>query len=208
MAGSLAAARLTPSNTGNAVLSQPPPLPRRQKSPHLKQTLRHPVAKSDDEGERRKKKPLGKLGGKHAHHEGSRRRWKEEITDRQRKRYEAVWASNRGLLLPSTVANATNGRRDEASSSSPERDVSEHVVNVIVREIWIRSRLPPDELAEVWDLVDLGRKGMLNRQEFVVGTWLVDQRLRGRKIPAKVSHSVWDSAKGVRIMGPKPPKGK
>jgi hypothetical protein len=78
------------------------------------------------------------------------------------------------------------------------------VVNVVVREIWSRSRLPADELAEVWDAVDRGSKGMLAKQEFVVGMWLIDQRLRGRKIPAKVGQSVWDSAKGsVRVMGPK-----
>ena len=81
-------------------------------------------------------------------------------------------------------------------------DLSEHVANVVVRDIWSRSRLPEDELAEVWDLVDRGRKGMLNKQEFVVGMWLIDQRLRGRKIPARVSSSVWDSVKGVRVPGP------
>jgi hypothetical protein len=87
----------------------------------------------------------------------------------------------------------------------PEAEV---VVNVVVRDIWSRSRLPPDELAEVWDLVDKRKDGTLGRQEFVVGTWLIDQRLRGRKIPARVSASVWDSARaGSGVVVP-PPKGK
>jgi hypothetical protein len=78
------------------------------------------------------------------------------------------------------------------------------VANVIVRDIWRRSRLPEDELAEVWDLVDRDRRGVLGKQEFVVGMWLIDQRLKGRKIPTKVSSSVWGSANGVvRVMGPK-----
>jgi hypothetical protein len=77
-----------------------------------------------------------------------------------------------------------------------------------VRDIWSRSRLPFDELAEVWDLVygngggDLAR-GALGKQEFVVGMWLIDQRLKGRKIPARVGDSVWDSARGMNVKRPK-----
>ena len=40
--------------------------------------------------------------------------------------------------------------------------------------------------------------------------WLIDQRLRGRKIPRKVSDSVWGSARGgglsVSVRGPRSPK--
>ena len=83
-------------------------------------------------------------------------------------------------------------------------DYENSVANVIVRDIWRRSRLPEDELAEVWDLVDRDRRGVLGKQEFVVGMWLIDQRLKGRKIPTKVSSSVWGSANGVvRVVGPK-----
>uniref|UniRef100_A0A0D2Y2J2 EH domain-containing protein n=2 Tax=Fusarium oxysporum TaxID=5507 RepID=A0A0D2Y2J2_FUSOF len=81
-------------------------------------------------------------------------------------------------------------------------DPSEYVLNTVVREIWKRSRLPADELAEVWDLVDRKGRGVLGRAEFVVGMWLIDQRLRGRKIPAKVSDSVWGSANGIQTKKP------
>ncbi|OHW91192.1 increased rDNA silencing protein 4 [Colletotrichum incanum] len=145
MAGSLAAARLTPSNTGNSTLS-PPPLPNRTKSPRMRQTLRQPPSKSDDEDEIRKKKHQ-RASNKHSHREGARRRWRDEITLRERRRYEAVWASNRGALLAPS--------------------------------------------------------GMLSKAEFVVGMWLIDQRLRGRKIPMKVSASVWNSAQGVNVPPPK-----
>ncbi|KAK0711389.1 hypothetical protein B0H67DRAFT_470112, partial [Lasiosphaeris hirsuta] len=109
------------------------------------------------------------------HSEGSRRRWRDAVSVRERRRYEAVWASNRGLFLEGSAAEA------------------EMVVNVVVRDIWGRSRLPADELSEVWELVDRRGEGALDRQEFVVGMWLIDQRLRGRKIPARVGESVWDS---------------
>ena len=154
-------------------------------------TLRHHEQPAESESDRHKKGHLRRLKkGKHAHHEGARHKWREEITERERKRYEALWQSNRGLLLPT-------------DSSSPSRQTptganSEYVCNIVVRELWKRSRLPTDELAEVWDLVDRERGSALHRVEFVVGMWLIDQRLRGRKIPAKVGGSVWDSASGMR----------
>ncbi|KAI9147989.1 increased rDNA silencing IRS4 [Paramyrothecium foliicola] len=195
VAGSLASANLTPHHTGSTLPL--PPLPKRQKSPHLLQTLRQPHVASDDESDRHKKSHLRKLrgGNKHSHHEGSRKRWREEITPRERKRYEAVWASNRGRLL-----NPQHGIGD---GSKPPLDTTQYVINIVVREVWKRSRLPDDELAEVWDLVDRQRLGMLSRQEFVVGMWLIDQRLRGRKIPHRVSESVWGSANGLHVYKPK-----
>ncbi|KAF5540532.1 increased rDNA silencing IRS4 [Fusarium napiforme] len=185
VAGSLASARLTPHNTGGSLA---PPVPRRQKSPRLMQTLRQPPKPLREDIDRHKKKGLKLHKGKHAHHEGSRKKWREEVTPRERKRYEAVWASNRGLFLdmPNAPLDAMNG------------DPSEYVLNTVVREIWKRSRLPADELAEVWDLVDRKGRGVLGRAEFVVGMWLIDQRLRGRKIPTKVSDSVWGSANGIQ----------
>ncbi|KAF4962645.1 hypothetical protein FSARC_9315 [Fusarium sarcochroum] len=190
VAGSLASARLTPHNTGGSLA---PPLPRRQKSPRMMQTLRQPAKHVEEEVDRHKKKGLKLHKGKHAHHEGSRKKWRDEVTPRERKRYEAVWASNRGLLLdlPNSPYDAMNG------------DPSEYVLNTVVRDIWKRSRLPADELEEVWDLVDRKEQGVLGRSEFVVGMWLIDQRLRGRKIPAKVSDSVWGSANGMRYVKPK-----
>ncbi|KAI1106244.1 hypothetical protein F4804DRAFT_50654 [Jackrogersella minutella] len=196
MAGSLASSRLTPSKT------PPPKPPSRRQTPHMRQTLRQAPSKSDDEdnyaqARSRRRKPLGKLGGgnKHSHHEGARRRWREEITARERKRYEGVWASNRGLLL----VTPDGSRSSSANGQARESDKGQVVANVVVRDIWTRSRLPFDELAEVWDLVDRHGRGLLDRTEFVVGMWLIDQRLRGRKIPRKVTESVWGSARGVRV---------
>jgi len=49
----------------------------------------------------------------------------------------------------------------------------------------------------VWELVDRSKVGALDREEFVVGMWLIDQRLKGRKLPVKVSGSVWNSVRGI-----------
>ncbi|KAI0115931.1 hypothetical protein GGR51DRAFT_502619 [Nemania sp. FL0031] len=195
VAGSLASARATP------IAAKPPtPPPPRKQTPHMRQTLRAPRSKSEEDlagvKSQHKTKPLGKLSSrkKHSHHEGARKRWREEITAHERQRYEGVWASNRGHLL---------GGPNAAANGLQNVDASQLVANVVVRDIWTRSRLPFDELAEVWDLVDTHSKGALDKAQFVVGMWLIDQRLRGRKIPRKVSDSVWGSAKGVRVLGPK-----
>ncbi|RYP17276.1 hypothetical protein DL766_008939 [Monosporascus sp. MC13-8B] len=242
MAGSLANSRLTPSKPPQKASPTPPSS--RRPTPRLRQTLRQPPSKSDDEGARRHRnhhhhhrarKAFGK-SNKHAHHEGQRKRWREEITARERKRYEGVWASNRGYLLDRAPDDAhpipgRNQNRSQSQSQSqnqnqdpktphrgepsgaaepennnkhpPGGDGKDLVANVVVRDIWARSRLPFDELAEVWDLVDRHGRGALDKTEFVVGMWLIDQRLRGRKIPRKVGDSVWWSANGVRVKGPK-----
>ncbi|RYP74693.1 hypothetical protein DL769_003952 [Monosporascus sp. CRB-8-3] len=237
MAGSLANSRLTPSKPPQKTSPTPPSS--RRPTPRLRQTLRQPPSKSDDEGARRHhhhhraRKAFGK-GNRHAHQEGRRKRWREEITARERKRYEGLWASNRGYLLDRAPDNARpnpdrNQNRSQSQSQSqnqgpkvphrdepsgaaepensnkhpPDGDGRDLVANVVVRDIWARSRLPFDELAEVWDLVDRRGRGALDKTEFVVGMWLIDQRLRGRKIPRKVGDSVWWSANGVRVKGPK-----
>lgn len=152
----------------------------------MRQTMRE-TPKSDEEMSR--KRTSGNILNKHPnkHHEGDRKRWRDEIAERERKRYEGVWAANKGFLVPSEFP-----------------DSSSTVLDLVVRDIWRRSRLPDDVLAEVWDLVDVGHLGRLSKEEFVVGMWLIDQRLKGRKLPVKVSESVWFSVK--RLSGLKAPR--
>ncbi|KAB8360558.1 hypothetical protein FH972_024298 [Carpinus fangiana] len=79
----------------------------------------------------------------------------------------------------------------ESRTSSPV-----NVVNVIVRDIWARSRLPAYVLEEVWELVDRSHTGRLDREEFVVGLWLIDQRLMGKKLPVKARNALLDADGG------------
>ncbi|KXX78947.1 Increased rDNA silencing protein 4 [Madurella mycetomatis] len=238
---------LQPQRTGESFHSQltsSSRSPNRQQQQHtggkLRQTLRAPPSSlSDDDEEdaqrrrrraahegRRARVKTKVLGGqrRHAHHEGSRRRWGDEVMARERRRYEAVWASNKGLFMQPGFAVGYGDDRDPAAAgggvdvgrawAGPE---AEMVANVVVRDIWARSRLPADELAEVWDLVYARGQGQggqsgrpqkaLARDEFVVGMWLIDQRLRGRKIPAKVSRSVWESV-GAAVVVPSPGRKK
>lgn len=199
---------------------EPPPLPTRRHKHHtfslsrepspaktgMRKTLRQTQSDTSDDGEDERLYPYSKHKvqkrlGKHPnkHHEGDRKRWREEVTERERKRYEGVWAANKGLYCAFT--------REEQRLISKEPDsqqvrdlkeaVSDQVSNLVVRDIWSRSRLSEPVLETVWDLVDHERVGRLGKEEFVVGLWLIDGRLKGKKLPVKVSDSVWRSVKGL-----------
>ena len=150
----------------------------------LRQTMRGPP-RSDEDIERVKRNHLLKHPNKH--NEGDRKRWRDQVTERERKRYEGVWAANRGHFI---------------SESEP----AEAVHALIVQDIWSRSQLSSSILAEVWDLVENQGARWLSREKFVVGMWLVDQCLKGRKLPVKVSESVWSSVRRLNgITIPKHP---
>lgn len=162
----------------------------------MRQTMRKQSPKGDDDDD-------AKRGRKHLlrkhpnmHHEGDRKRWRDKVTERERRRYEGVWAANRGLLHEHETTDLV---RQQSKGTNPE----DLVINVVVKDIWNRSRLPRDVLEEIWDLVADDGSQALNRWEFVVGLWLIDQWLKGRKLPSgKVSPSVWNSVRhtqGVKI---------
>jgi hypothetical protein len=164
--------------------------------PHqgMRQTLRKNLSdENEDENSRRNHRHFIKHPNKHR--EGSRKRWKDRVTERERKRYEGVWAANKGIFLTSQFLLPNEELVLETSKS-------ELVLDLVVRDIWNRSRLPTDALAEIWDLVDRQGVGTLTRDEFVLGLWLIDQRLRGRKLPTRVSPTLWASvrhAQGLKI---------
>jgi hypothetical protein len=155
----------------------------------MKSTMRSPPIQSSEDSSlsaKAKRSLMKKHPNKH--HEGTRRRWMDSITENERKRYEGVWAGNRGLLLNPNTDTRKN-------SAFPGSDVSHIVLDLVVRDIWSRSRLPPQVLAEIWNLVNLTGLHALSRDEFVVGMWLIDQTLKGRKLPPKVTESVWKSVR-------------
>ena len=134
------------------------------------------------------------------HHEGDRKRWREAVTERERKRYEGVWAANKGMHCSFTIEEQDFfDHAPQLQATLDAKDaVNDQVSNIIVRDIWSRSRLPDTVLETVWDLVDNDLVGRLSKDQFVVGMWLIDQRLKGRKLPIRVSDSVWASVRGLQ----------
>ena len=150
----------------------------------MRQTLRTPRQLELEEDSYRKRRSHFMKKHPNKHHEGDRKRWRDTVSEAERKRYEGIWAANKNILLP---------------ISGPSSDT---VCNIVVRDTWRRSRLPDDVLEEVWELVDIKGVGALTKEEFVVGMWLIDQRLKGKKLPVKVSESVWESVRmlsGIKV---------
>ncbi|KAL8683757.1 MAG: hypothetical protein Q9186_000243 [Xanthomendoza sp. 1 TL-2023] len=182
----------------------------------MRHTMRAPLDPNEDLAAVGKHKSGKRFLNKHPnkHHEGDRKRWRDQITEFERKRYEGVWAANRGVLMDSSIYGYQNVKKSNHNSraslppalpldsTTTSTTTANTVLNLIVRDIWSRSNLPGDVLEEVWDLVydsDSNSNGSsgLGKAEFVVGMWLIDQRLKGRKLPSRVSDSVWFSARGL-----------
>lgn len=155
------------------------------------------------------------------------------ITEAERKRYEGVFASNKGLYIncvitklrgvsyeakldekqkneaadaSSTAAKLSSQANKETQNNDFEAfhnwnsvDIDQLIHGVVVKRIWVRSKLPLDTLEAIWNLVDFRNDGTLNKPEFIVGMWLVDQCLYGRKLPKKVESSVWNSLGNIGL---------
>lgn len=148
----------------------------------------------------------------HKHHEGDRKRYRAYVTEPERKRYEGVWAANKGLHipvpppLPSKVhPSCPSASYYKAAAEKYPPNAPDMVLNLVVRDIWSRSQLPATALEHVWNLVDSSGDGLLRKGEFVVGMWLIDQQLKGHKLPATVPDTVWDSAGRLPVVKPPGP---
>lgn len=184
------------SHASHTIFSRTPSPPKKG----MRQTMRKTdSASSDDDedpyGKHKKKRFVRKHPNKH--HEGDRKRWRDAVTLRERKRYEGVWAANKGLhVLYTPLEQERIDTQPHAKSVLRMKEaIGEQVSNIVTRDIWSRSRLPAHILEQVWDLVDTEENGRLLKEEFVVGLWLIDQLLKGRKLPFKVSETVWNSVK-------------
>lgn len=224
------AASLAPSRIASPSPKTPPipPAPRRGRRKSLppppkaglRETMRKPPKTATKDISPQRRKPHLVKHHPHKHSEGGRRRWRHFVTESERRRYEGLWAANKGVLLadkntglaittvPPSSRMKSHGphnfqQQQHVWSSTPNYTelLADCIDSLIARDIWARSRLPFDHLADVWDLVDRGEKGRLSRDEFVVGTWLIDQSLKGRKLPSKVQDEVWQSVRrlGVQI---------
>jgi len=225
LANALVASSLASSRAPSPTRLEPPPVPtHRRRNPHqhhnvlgfsrtpspakggMLHTLRPEYSSSESEsdaelhpyGKHRKKRLVRKHPNKH--HEGDRKRWRDAVTERERRRYEGVWAANKGLHCSFTAQEEQILRQAPRSEHAVEMKsaVNDQVSNIVARDVWNRSRLPQNTLESVWDLVDHDAVGRLGKEEFVVGMWLIDQRLKGRKLPVKVTESIWASVRSLQ----------
>lgn len=129
------------------------------------------------------------------------------IEEHDRKRYEGVWVRNRYSylnLLSWWPRDSVNKESDDEEKPDTPNEAADDsflinlpedglILNLVVKAIWERSRLPDDLLCQIYKLVDTRKDSTLDRRSFIVGMWLVDQCLYGRKLPDEVPTMVWDS---------------
>ncbi|PWW79603.1 hypothetical protein C7212DRAFT_356419 [Tuber magnatum] len=199
---SILAASLAPSRVVSPSPRKPPapPAPRRRRSlppppKGLRETMRKPRTPPKEPSPHRRNPHLVKHP--HKHSQGERKLWRHFVTEAERKRYDGLWAANKGLLLPTSAPapppprgrvaarNFKDEQHEWSSAPTYAEPLSDCVDSLIVRDIWRRARLPDDQLAEIWGALD--------------------QCLKGRKLPARVQDEVWES---VRRLGVKTPAGR
>ncbi|KAG0669378.1 Increased rDNA silencing protein [Maudiozyma exigua] len=109
----------------------------------------------------------------------------------ERRRYEAMWMSNRFRYLTTLYWwPPTSETINNMPHLLPQDGL---ILAAVVYNIWKRSNLSDNLLANIFDLVDSRMDGTLDRKSFIVGMWLVDQCLYGRKLPQVVSQEIWES---------------
>lgn len=185
-----------------------------------------------------------KKGRKDKHKFNEDKPWKHHsdlnfLSDSERKRYEGIWMSNKGLYI-SAVATKLVGVNYEGTEGSKKTTTTAQTTSagdqsllaarlsahhktadlkasdaqfhnlesvepnqlihgIVIKRIWKRSRLPDATLETIWNLVDYRKDGTLNKPEFLVGMWLIDQCLYGRKLPKKVDDKVWESLGSIGV---------
>ncbi|KAG0228808.1 Increased rDNA silencing protein [Actinomortierella wolfii] len=72
-----------------------------------------------------------------------------------------------------------------------------YIDGVQVYAIYVRSRLDSKTLAQIWDLVDVSCRGALDKAQFCMGLYLIDERLGSGVIPLEVSPELWASARSL-----------
>ncbi|KAF9432541.1 Increased rDNA silencing protein [Entomortierella beljakovae] len=69
----------------------------------------------------------------------------------------------------------------------------EYIKGAEVYAVYVRSRLDSKTLAQIWEMVDVDSAGRLNRAQFCMGLYLIDERLASGLIPLEVSDELWVS---------------
>ncbi|KAJ3102772.1 actin organization and endocytosis protein [Phlyctochytrium planicorne] len=124
-------------------------------------------------------------------------------------------AAGRGKVNPFLVDDGDAGGRPKSHDGNPKSVISEDALRTYneifevadddrdgfvsatdVRKIWMRSGLDKMILARIWTLTDVEERSSLNKNEFAVGMFLIDDRLRGYPVPETLPHELEVEIKG------------
>lgn len=94
------------------------------------------------------------------------------LDPRARRRFESLFEE--ALVRHGEGAGQRNGK----GTAQDEGDV--RLNGLVVRRIWLRSRLEGAFLRAVWEACDGERRGSLGGDAFCKGMWAIDEKLRRR----------------------------
>ncbi|XBW37509.1 hypothetical protein QEN19_003092 [Hanseniaspora menglaensis] len=110
--------------------------------------------------------------------------------------YQNGFARSNSSLPEKTNSDLTQFELPLVSVFNEDTDL---MVNFVVYEIYTRSNLPARILSQIYSMIDLRKDGSLSKKSFIVGMWLIDQCLYGKKLPDLVPDLVWDSVEKMVI---------
>ncbi|ORZ09724.1 hypothetical protein BCR41DRAFT_135582 [Lobosporangium transversale] len=96
------------------------------------------------------------------------------------------------VATPETVGVKPDARR-RYEALFKALTTGEYIEGPKVHAIYVKSRLDSKTLAQIWDLVDVDNAGRLNRAQFCMGLYLIDERLASGLIPLEISDELWIS---------------
>lgn len=70
------------------------------------------------------------------------------------------------------------------------------------REEMIKSKLPNSVLRRIWNLADIDKDGMLDRDEFAVAKFLIEQKIQGHDIPEELPQHLVPPSKRTTLLPP------
>lgn len=114
------------------------------------------------------------------------------VTEMERKRYESMWISNRFQYLNLLPWWPDNDSENQVKTNHP-LPPDGLILGLVVKDIWLRSNLPMNILATIYQMIDFRMDGTLDRKSFIVGMWLIDQCLYGKKLPDRIEPKIWNS---------------
>ncbi|KAJ3110448.1 hypothetical protein HDU96_006603 [Phlyctochytrium bullatum] len=85
-------------------------------------------------------------------------------------------------LPPCPIPSDVKGWYEDAFQRA-DKDRDGFLTGREVRSLWLRSRLDGRTLGIIWRMVDTRRTFVLDKEEFCIGMFLIDERLRGKPVP-------------------------
>ncbi|GES99492.1 EF hand domain-containing protein [Rhizophagus clarus] len=99
-----------------------------------------------------------------------------------------------GTITPSIFQDNSWDVTDKEKASYDrffdEESTNGYITGEGAANFFMKSKLPSDQLAQIWDLADINKSGKLSRDEFAVAMYLITKKLTGVPLPKSLPNSL------------------